>query len=114
MDATTQIKDGVLLNVEVSTKSDKFTISGYNEWRKTVEIRIKAVPQKGRANKEIINEFSRLTGKKVEISSGLKSHHKVLKIYDAEEKDILKIISSALSEKKLKNEGFKISNLQKE
>lgn len=96
MEAITQIKDGVLLNVEVSTKSDRFKISGYNEWRKAVEIRIKAVPQKGRANKEIITEFSRLTGKKVEISSGLKSHHKVLKIHDTKEKDILDIVNSAM------------------
>ena len=99
MDAITQIKDGVLLNVEVSTKSDKFTISGYNEWRKAFEIRIKAVPQKGRANKEIINEFSKLTGKKVEISSGLKSHHKVLKIYDTEEKEMLNILSKELKKR---------------
>lgn len=99
MDAITQIKDGVLLNVEVSTKSDKFTISGYNEWRKAFEIRIKAVPQKGRANKEIINEFSKLTGKKVEISSGLKSHHKVLKIYGTGEKEILNILGIELKKR---------------
>lgn len=96
MDAITQIKDGVLLKVEVSTKSDKFMITGYNEWRKEVEIRIKAVPQRGKANKEIINEFSKLTGRRVEISSGLKSSHKVLKIYGAEEKDILNMVNSAL------------------
>ena len=37
MNAITEIKDGVLLKIEVSPKSDKFTISGYNEWRETVE-----------------------------------------------------------------------------
>lgn len=93
MEAITQIKDGVLLDIEVSTKSDKFTISGYNEWRKAIQIRIKAVPQKGKANKEIISEFSKLTGKEVEISSGLKSHHKVLKIYGTSKEELMKILN---------------------
>ncbi len=61
LDAITPTKDGILLEVEVSPKSDKFRISGYNEWRKALEVKIKSVPQKGKANKEIINEFSKIT-----------------------------------------------------
>ena len=60
MNAITRTKDGILLNIEVSPKSDKFGISGYNEWREAVEVRIKAYPQKGRANKEIITNFLKL------------------------------------------------------
>jgi uncharacterized protein (TIGR00251 family) len=36
MKVITKTKDGVLLNIEVSPNSDKFRISGYNEWRETV------------------------------------------------------------------------------
>jgi uncharacterized protein len=96
MNAITSIKDGVLLEIVVSTKSDKFRITGYNEWRKAVEIKIKAIPQKGKANKEIINEFSKITNSSVEIVSGHKSHHKTLKIYDLNEEELLKILNPYL------------------
>ena len=92
MKAITQTKDGILLNIEVSPRSDKFGISGYNEWRKAVEVKIKAHPQKGRANKEIIKEFFKITKTPVEIISGHKSHHKILKIYGISETDMLKIL----------------------
>jgi uncharacterized protein len=94
MKAITQTKDGVLLDIEVSTKSDKFSVSGYNEWRKAFEVKIKAVPHKGKANKEIIREFSKITKSTVEIISGHKSHHKTLKIYDLGEKELLEILKS--------------------
>jgi uncharacterized protein len=100
MKAITQTKDGVLLTIEVSPKSDKFMISGYNEWREAVEVKIKSVPQKGKANKEIINEFSKITKATVEILSGHKSHHKTLKIYGVDENELLKILNPFLSIKK--------------
>jgi len=92
MKVITKTKDGVLLNIEVSPNSDKFRISGYNEWRETLEVKIKAVPQKGKANKEIINEFSKITNSPVEILSGHKSHLKTLKIYGIKENDLLDIL----------------------
>ena len=92
MKAITKTNDGLLLNIEVSPNSDKFRISGYNEWRETLEVKIKAVPQKGKANKEIINEFSKITNSPVEILSGHKSHHKTLKIYGINENDLLDIL----------------------
>jgi uncharacterized protein (TIGR00251 family) len=93
MKALTQTKDGVLIDIEVSPKSDKFKISGYNEWRKAFEVKIKAVPNKGKANKEIINEFSNITNSDVEIISGHKSHHKTLKIYGLDEGKLLEILN---------------------
>ena len=92
MKAITPTKDGVLLDIEVSPKSDKFKISGYNEWRKAVEVKIKAVPQKGKANKEIVNEFSKISQSSVEILSGHKSHHKTLKFYGLGENELLEIL----------------------
>jgi uncharacterized protein (TIGR00251 family) len=92
MKAITQTKDGVLLDIEVSPKADKFNISGYNVWRKAFEVKIKAVPHKGKANKEIIREFSKITKSTVEIISGQKSHHKTLKIYGLNESELLKIL----------------------
>ena len=96
MNAITPTKDGVLLNIEVSPKSDKFRITGYNPWRESVEVKIKAIPQKGKANKEIISEFSKITETAVEILSGHKSHHKILKIYDISEDDLIEILKPHL------------------
>jgi uncharacterized protein len=92
MNAITTTKDGVLLNIEVSPKSDKFKITGYNQWRESVEVKIKALPQKGKANKEIVIEFSKITKTPVEIISGHKSHHKTLKIYDINKEELIKIL----------------------
>jgi uncharacterized protein (TIGR00251 family) len=93
MNAITQTKDGVLLKIEVSPKSDKFMICGYNVWREGVEVKIKALPQKGKANKEIIDEFTKIIKNPVEIISGHKSHHKTLKIYNINKEELIKILN---------------------
>ncbi|NYB26614.1 MAG: YggU family protein [Methanobacteriaceae archaeon] len=92
MQAVKEIEEGVLVDIEVSPNSDKFSISGYNEWRDEIQLRIKSIPQKGKANKEIIKEFTKLTNSKVEIVSGLKSQHKTLKIYDLSKQEFLNIL----------------------
>jgi uncharacterized protein (TIGR00251 family) len=92
MKAITETGNGILVDIEVSPKSKKFEIIGYNKWREKIEIRIKSVPQKGKANKEIVNEFSDLTGSQVEIISGFKSHHKTLKVYNVSKSEFLDIL----------------------
>lgn len=94
MDAVKNIVDGVLVSIEVSPKSKRFEISGFNVWRGEIEVRIISVPMKGKANKEIIKEFSKLTNSRVKIVSGLKSHHKTLMIYDIGESEFLDILRS--------------------
>jgi uncharacterized protein (TIGR00251 family) len=105
MEAVKNVNDGLLVNIEVSPKSKKFEISGYNEWRGEIEVRITAVPQKSKANNEIIKEFSKLTKSPVEIVSGLKSQHKTLKIYDINESEFNDILrrNTGLNDKKLGN-----------
>ncbi|MDO9056509.1 MAG: YggU family protein [Methanobacteriales archaeon HGW-Methanobacteriales-1] len=92
MKAIKEIEGGILLDIEVSPNASKFEISGYNSWRERLEIRIKAIPQKGKANKEIIKEMSKLTKMDVEIISGLKSHQKTLLINKISRDDFLNII----------------------
>lgn len=92
MKAINEVDEGILVQIEVSTKSNKFEIAGYNDWRERIEIRIKSPPLKGKANKEIINEFSKLTKKDVEITSGHKSRQKTLKIYEISKKDFLSLL----------------------
>lgn len=93
MDAVKQGDNYILVDINVSTSSDHFTLAGYNPWRITLEVKIKSPPLKGKANKEIIKEFSKLTGCPVEILSGLKSHQKTLKITGISKKRFLDMIA---------------------
>lgn len=59
LNAISSLDNNVFIDIEVSPNSNKFQISGFNEWRNRFEIRIKQVPQKGKANKEIVKELSK-------------------------------------------------------
>ena len=96
MKAVTAIQDGILVDIEVSTKSNRFEIAGYNEWRERIEIRIKSPPLKGKANKEIVDEFSKLTKNPVEIISGLKSRQKTLRIYNLSKSQFVDILNEKI------------------
>ena len=92
MDAVKNVDGGVLVCIDVSPNSKKFEISGYNEWRGEFEVKITTVPQKGKANKEIIQEFNKLTNSRVEIACGLKSRHKTLRIDGMSKQEFLNVI----------------------
>jgi uncharacterized protein (TIGR00251 family) len=92
MEAIKEFENYTLLNIEVSPNSDQFKITGYNNWRKKVVVKIKSPPTKGKANKEIIKEFSNLTGGKVEIFSGMKSQQKTLKIEGKSKAELMDIL----------------------
>lgn len=83
--------------IEVSPKSDQFQITGYNEWRKTLEVKLKSPPTKGKANKELVKEFSSLTGRKTEIVGGHKSRQKTILIYDMDEKVFYKLLENFIN-----------------
>jgi len=70
-----ETKDGVTLTVFVKPNSPKFKLELDGD-----ELVVYATeePEKGKVNKEIIKETSKLLGFKVEIVSGLTSKQKVL------------------------------------
>jgi hypothetical protein len=88
--------DGITVMIEVSPKSDKFQITGYNEWRKTLEVKLKSPPTKGKANKELMKEFSTLTGHATDIIAGHKSRQKTLLIYTIDENEFYKILEELI------------------
>lgn len=84
------IKDGnVLVDIEVSPNSKNFEISNFNDWRNRIEVRIKQIPQKGKANKEISKEFSKLFNCDVAIFKGEKSSQKTLIFKNSTKEDVL-------------------------
>ena len=64
----------------VKPNSPKNKIVCFDKSRQVYRVEIKAKPEAGKANIEIIKLFSRLTKKKVRIVKGLTSKEKVLKI----------------------------------
>lgn len=68
------------LKVRVKPNASKTAILNYNEKRQAIEIAIKAIPDKGEANKELIKFLTKLLKKKVIIKSGKTSRDKWLEI----------------------------------
>jgi len=77
----------------VTTNSKKFAIRGFDEWRNAWLVSVKEKAEKGRANKELISELSRLFGKEVRIISGKHSREKVIEIFDLDENEVVRILN---------------------
>lgn len=96
------LKEGegfTLMQINVSAGAKNSGISGYNEWRKAIELRVRNPAREGKANKEVVKEMEELFGAKVEIIKGAKSNLKTLKIQMPYEKTV-EILSKILSNQK--------------
>ena len=71
------IKDNKI-HVLVKPNSPKTEITGIKD--NILKLNVKAKPEKGLANKEIIKFFTKLLKKKITIAKGLKRREKILKI----------------------------------
>jgi len=67
-------KEGLILAVDVVANAGSFSITGVNNNR--LKVKLKAVPEKGKANKELIKEFKKMFGTGIEIISGKFSNKK--------------------------------------
>ena len=66
------------LKIIVRPNSPKNRIIGWNKEKQALKVNIKALPEKGKANVEIIKFFSRLAKKQVKIVSGKTSKTKII------------------------------------
>ena len=73
------IVDGSL-SIIVKPNAPVSKVIGWDPGRKMLRVAIAAVPDKDKANKEVVKFFSKLLGKKVSIVKGLRSREKVLKV----------------------------------
>jgi uncharacterized protein len=81
-DAVKKHKDGALIDLFVTTESDKAIFpTGYNQWRKRLEIKVCSPAKDNRANKEVVNtvaDFFDKQDKDISVISGEKSRQKTL------------------------------------
>ncbi len=89
-------KDGVLIDIDVQANAKKNEITGINEWRKRLAIKIKAPATEGKANKEIIKFFKEIFKKDVEIVAGKLNPQKTILIKDIKKDEVVKILKNLI------------------
>ncbi|NPU87321.1 MAG: YggU family protein [Methanothrix sp.] len=81
-DAIERHPDGVVLHIDVIPGSSELVVpAGFNAWRGSIEVRLTERADKGKANRQLLQEISRafgLTQGDVEIMSGHRSQRKVV------------------------------------
>lgn len=99
-DSIKKYEDGALLSLFVKPKSPKVVFpSGYNQWRKRIEIEICSEPKENKANIELIKVVAKYLSKStkdVVIMSGEKNKEKTLYIKDIFVDDIVKKIRKSI------------------
>ena len=85
-----ETKEGTLLLIHVQPKAKKNTVEGVDEWRGRLRVKIKAPPVEGKANKEVVNFFSKLFGAEVEIVRGETGREKDLLVRGLSAEDVKK------------------------
>jgi uncharacterized protein len=99
-DAVRSSAAGVLLELDVSPGARRTEVpSGYNEWRKRIEVKLKAPPEKGKANEELMEALSELLhvpSASVEISAGATNSKKSILIRGVTRDEVLKIFGGLI------------------
>ncbi|AKB56053.1 MULTISPECIES: DUF167 domain-containing protein [Methanosarcina] len=81
-EAITDLGSGVIVDIEVTPGSRSISVpSGYNEWRKRIEVKLTKNAQKGKANEQLIEclaELFAINSSNISINSGATSSKKSL------------------------------------
>ena len=65
----------------VSPGSDRSALEGIDPWRKRIIVRVRAKPTEGKANKEVEELISGITGCRSEVIRGHTSRQKTVAVY---------------------------------
>lgn len=84
-----QTKEGLILELSVKPRSKEFKITIEKD---EIVVHCTEEPVKGKVNKELMKEFSRLLSKKVELVSGFTSKQKRLLIRDIKGSELEQIL----------------------
>jgi uncharacterized protein (TIGR00251 family) len=100
-DAIRSTKEGSVIDFEVSPGSKSVEVpSGYNQWRKRIEVRLKAQPEKGKANDELIRALAdifKIPSTSVEIASGATNSRKTVLIRGISAEAVAKVMGGRLN-----------------
>ena len=85
---------GVVIDVHVKPNSRQFRIAVESD---ELVVFCRGTPVKGRVNRELVKELSRLFKRRVEILSGFSSRQKKVLIRDIEVKEVKQVLDVAVS-----------------
>ena len=85
---TKEVEDGTQLNLKVKPSSNEFLIKEVNPWRNQLNIEVSSPPQKGKANKELIQKLGETLGKEIELVSGERSSTKKILVRNINEDEL--------------------------
>ncbi|MEW5936468.1 MAG: DUF167 domain-containing protein [Candidatus Thermoplasmatota archaeon] len=83
-DAVKGFPGGALISVEVMPGARESRVTGFNEWRCAMQIRVREEARKGRANTELLRFLSEVLGLPLgalEIKSGIRGRCKVVMVH---------------------------------
>ncbi|MFH1101376.1 MAG: DUF167 domain-containing protein [Methanobacteriota archaeon] len=93
-------KKGVLLSIHVTTGSSQTIFpTGYNSWRKTLEIKVRATAQHNQANIEVVHTIAAFFGipeHDVLITSGQKNKEKTIALLHIDKTCVEKKLEESL------------------
>lgn len=95
-EAIRSARDGVLIDFDVTPGAKSTTVpSGYNPWRKRIEVRLRAPPEKGKANEELIGALSSLFGVStavIEITAGATNSKKSVLVHGLSPEKVTEVL----------------------
>ena len=72
--------ESTLVDIAVTSGARSTGVKGFDQWRGRILLDVKERPVKNRANREIVDFFSKLFNTDVRIVSGTKSREKTLQV----------------------------------
>ena len=79
--ALAETTQGTLIQVQVVPRSKNFAVIGFEEWSQALKVRLKAKPEKGKANQELVENLQKTFNARVEIIAGKKGSKKRLLVH---------------------------------
>ncbi len=94
--------DGVLIHIDVAPASSQVEVpASFNVWRGSIEVKLTEKADRGRANRQLIQELAKafeVSQKDIEIMRGHKSQRKVVLIRGADVESIIAILKRSLGD----------------
>jgi uncharacterized protein (TIGR00251 family) len=101
-EAIKALDSGIIIDIEVTPGSRSLSVpSGYNEWRRRIEVKLTKNAQKGKANEQLIECLAELFGissSDILISSGATSSKKSLLIKGVSYQQAVSVFGARLGE----------------
>lgn len=88
------VAEGCEIDVLVSPRSNRNGPEGVDEWRRMIILRVRAPPLDGRANKEVEETLTEITGFKSTVIRGQTSRQKTVRIAGPAEQVLPKLEQS--------------------